>query len=175
MPGLNPSPTDFKNAGLVAAKQVIAQFVDAIKTNACLTGMAQNELDAVYFPRLSTTENAAIDFNWSALEIERFIRAFGTPYQGAKFHYAEQAYRVLTARVVDVGIDFHPFCHGLIVNISQHGVHVACAGGVVIFDNIFQASAPIAAQHFKVGARLWNSPDRLLAARKFRPSAVKLT
>jgi methionyl-tRNA formyltransferase len=173
LPGSNPTPIDFKNASLVAAKQVITQFVDAINANACLTGIVQNELNAVYFPRLSTIENAVIDFDWPALEIERFIRAFGTPYQGAEFHYAEQAYRVLAARVVDVGIDFHPFCHGLIVNTSQYGVHVACRGGVVIFNDILQAGASVKARHFKVGARLWNSPDRLLASRKFRPSAVK--
>ena len=174
LPASNLTAVDLKNAGIMAAKQVIAQFVNAIKINACLTGTAQNELDAVYFPRLSTIENAVIDFAWSALEIEAFIRAFGKPYQGAEFYCAKQAYRVLTARVVDVGIDFHPFCHGLIVNTSQYGVHVACRGGVVIFNNILQAGASVEARHFKVGARLWNSPDRLLAARKFRPSTVNL-
>lgn len=175
VPAPKRSAAGFKNAGFCAAKKVIAQFVQAIASSACVRGRAQNELNAVYFPRLSTIENAVIDFDWSARELETFIRAFGPPYCGAEFHYRDQPYRVLKVRSIDVGIDFHPFCHGLIVNTSQHGVHVACRGGVLIFSDIFRASAAVPARHFKVGARLWSSSNRLLQARKFRPSAAKST
>ena len=97
------------------------------------------------------------------------------PYDGAAFCYqgnqqSAHTYRVRAARVVDVGVRFHPFCAGLIVNTSAEGVHVATRTGVVIFSDITDdAGARTPVRKFRVGARLWNSADALLAAQRFRP------
>ena len=44
---------------------------------------SQNQKRASYYSRLYTEINGAIDWNWSNVEIESFINAFGSPYPGA--------------------------------------------------------------------------------------------
>ena len=44
----------------------------------------QDEARSTYWPRLSTDVHGWIDWSWTADEIERFCRAFGPNYAGAR-------------------------------------------------------------------------------------------
>jgi len=167
-----PYPRHVKQAAHRASLRVITRLVWLVKSGGAVQAVAQDEDAALYFPRLHTSHNGWIDFSWPADDILRFVRAFSDPYSGASFRYRNARFRVRRATLRNRDA-LHPFCIGLIVNRTTDGVHVATKDGVLLFSNICTADGTdCTPDTFKVGGRLWTEPKDLVAALRFRPSAI---
>ncbi len=170
-----PYPLDVKAAAARASVRSVRRLAQAIAGGHTLPLLEQDEARALYFPRLDTMRNGWIDFAWSAVMIERFIRAFSDPYPGASFRFRGRVYRVRRARLRADAVQLHPFCAGLIVNQTATGIDVATHDGVLHFDDIVDARArPVPSDRFAVGGRCWTSEDDRLGARRFRPGLARV-
>ena len=54
----------------------------------------QDRNNSIILPRLYTEIHGAIDWNWTGLEIKRFVVAFGHPYPGAFTFYKDKQVKI---------------------------------------------------------------------------------
>tara|TARA_B100000953_G_scaffold171540_1_gene141386 strand:- start:23 stop:1081 length:1059 start_codon:yes stop_codon:yes gene_type:complete len=80
---------------------------------------SQNQKRASYYSRLYTEINGAIDWNWSNVEIESFINAFGSPYPGAFTFLNNKKISILEGKSEKSNEQFHPFLYGRIIQKFQ--------------------------------------------------------
>lgn len=123
-----PTPLDYDKAHLSSAHFVIDRFVDAIVSGQPLELTPQDNTQSLDFPRLYTEQNGAIDFSWKPVELERFVRAFSTPYPGAWCYVGNQRIVIKAVEIVQES-GFHPFCNGRVVTHLSDGAVQVCAGG----------------------------------------------
>jgi len=92
-----------------------AEVVIMFKNNSIITEK-QNLIHATHFPRLRTLNDGKIDFNSSASEVERMVRAFGWPYAGAFGVFSEK--KVHFGRVIVLSREkkFHNYTNGLVIS-----------------------------------------------------------
>ena len=97
----------------------------------------QNQDFATTFPRLFTPVDGKIDFiNWDGLDIEKFIYAFGYPFEGAYFYFNKIKINVLEAEFTS-DLKMHPFSYGLIIgknNLNQYKISVK--NGLILLKKI---------------------------------------
>lgn len=89
-----------------------------------------------YYPRLLTSINGWINWQWSGKEIVRFCEAFGDPYGGA--NTTVNGHTRITIRSIKLVNNeyYHPFCYGLIINrIKDKSIFVASSDGLLVCDD----------------------------------------
>ncbi|MFT3755253.1 MAG: formyltransferase family protein [Pseudoxanthomonas sp.] len=164
-----PYPRHVKDAAARASLRLITRLAALMHAGGSVATAEQDEDAALYFPRLDTAGNGWIDFSWPAADILRFVRAFSDPYPGASFRYRDACYRVRGAKLRSSDA-LHPFCAGLIVNRTLEGLHVAAKDGVMVFSGLHaEDGVACVPEAFRVGGRLWTSPEDLLSALRLRP------
>ncbi|MBR9870267.1 MAG: methionyl-tRNA formyltransferase [Gammaproteobacteria bacterium] len=89
-----------------------------------LTGEPQNDDEACYAHKLSK-EEGHIDWNNSATDIERLIRAFN-PWPGTFTDLGEQRIRLHQAQALEQGSDKAP---GTVLRREREGIDIACGTG----------------------------------------------
>lgn len=124
-----------------------------------LTPLLQDNSLATYAHKISK-EEAKIDWNFSARELERQIRAFN-PWPVAFINQGEMIIRVWQAEVLNQSCS--GVAPGTIIQVSAHGIDVATARGVLRLQKIQLPGGrilPVAdilnsrAEDFSVGTRL---------------------
>lgn len=95
--------------------------------------LKQNNEIATYWPRLSTSAQGWINWNWPALDIKSFCSAFGDPYEGAKSFFGKTLIYVHKLEIVkEKGQLFHPFQIGLIFRKGKNeSLYVAHPDGII--------------------------------------------
>ncbi|MDK9722707.1 MAG: methionyl-tRNA formyltransferase [Rhodospirillales bacterium] len=107
--------------------------------------MKQPENGATYAKKIERQESR-IDWNKSAVEIERLIRAMA-PQPGAWFEHEGERFKVLKARVIEA--------KAAPGQVLKDGLRIACAeGGLEILSIQRQGKAPMEAQAFLRGYAL---------------------
>ena len=91
-----------------------------------LAAASQDEEEATYAPRIMK-QDGKIDFNKSAEEIERQIRAFD-PWPGAFCSYMGKTMKIWQARVLESQGQDVP---GKVLSVSDEGVDIACGSGIL--------------------------------------------
>ncbi len=129
---------------------------------------AQDHSRSTYWPRLDTALHAAIDWNWPAAEVERFIRAFDEPYGGAYTYLNGHRVRLKGCFPVQGEPVFHPFQAGLVYRIHQEQWHVACVGGNLRIERMLSDDAAEDPLTLLPGDRLWTPASVLEQARTTR-------
>jgi methionyl-tRNA formyltransferase len=120
-------------------------------SNGTVRPIAQDESKATYRPK-RTPEDGAIDFNRSAIEIDRLIRAVSHPYPGAFCSYRTKA---LWIWHVDPGPEGG--CTGSPGEILQRKdgrLLVQCGQGQLWVSNFTCNGEPVQASTFQVGSQL---------------------
>lgn len=116
-----PIPADFLAATNEIYIELIDGFLDAVERGIPLPFIPQDAAKATYLPRLYTETNGAIDWSWSAGQIERFIRAFSDPYPGAFTFAGERRIAILAAELEPSGAEWHPYAAGRILARLANG------------------------------------------------------
>ncbi len=109
--------------------RALAQHIKEIAAGK-LEAIAQDDSRATYAGKI-TTADAAIDWQCSAREIERQVRAFN-PLPGAWFMHRDERIKCWRAKAV-AGVDAPP---GTVVEATQAGVVVACGDGALSIESL---------------------------------------
>lgn len=168
-----PKPVDYLFAEVENGKWLIESFIKLILTSDSISYQAQDNDKSLYFPRLFTEKNGIINWDWEIDYIERFIRAFSSPYPGA-FSY----YRGKIIRFLDVAIDksmeneFHPYGNGKIVTLMDDGSIRVIAGrhALIVKAVAVEGKEETPAKVLDVKYSLISPHDELLKAREYVPN-----
>ena len=117
----------------------------------------QNEVNSTCFPRLRTIEDGKIDFNSSASEIERMVRAFGWPYAGAFAFNKEKKIHFGRVMVLQSEKLFHSYTNGLVVSKDpiKGSITIIAGGEKLEVLTIRSGNEEIPAQQvLKIGMRI---------------------
>jgi len=114
----------------------LLDFLDRVVAGADFRVTPQDESAATYFPRLSTKDQAYIDWRWSAKEIEHFICAFDDPYPGACTYWNGRKVHVKNAWALQEDLNLHPFMAGIIYRIYGGWVYVAARDGGLMMGSL---------------------------------------
>jgi methionyl-tRNA formyltransferase len=127
-----PTPIDYHLTSAKNCETLISKFLKLIVDcpDPCQIPAIEQEHDqSDYFPRLFTEQNGLINWDWSQDMIERFIRAFSTPYPGAYSFYKSKKLHILASRIdPEDKKTYHPFCNGQILTICRNGEVRVAAG-----------------------------------------------
>ncbi|HUQ28051.1 MAG TPA: methionyl-tRNA formyltransferase [Usitatibacter sp.] len=122
-----------------------------VEALACLDALAPAPQDAAlatHAPKIAKAE-AALDWNDSATNLERRVRAFN-PAPGAETRFAGETIKVWEAHVTSgTGMA------GQVISADVHGVVVACGTGALVLKQVQRAGGKsLRAGEFARGARL---------------------
>ena len=168
-------PKDILRETGFVSEQLITEFLVKLKDGHDFKIIKQNQNDAIYFSRLYTPINGAIDWSWDCRHIERFIRAFGDPYEGAWCCYCNQVINILDAKYDD-NTQFHPYSSGRIININDNkNVLVAATNGTIEISRIkLDRKELMASSHLKIGESLYSQSGDLLNSKRVRVSTKEM-
>ncbi|VXD03885.1 10-formyltetrahydrofolate:L-methionyl-tRNA(fMet) N-formyltransferase [Enterobacterales bacterium 8AC] len=126
------------------------------------TGTAQREVQdetlVTYAEKLSK-EEARLDWNLSAAQLERCIRAFN-PWPVSYFTIEDQPVKVWQATVLAETAGSQP---GTVVHADKHGIQVATADGILNLTQLQPAGKkPMSAQDLLNSRREWFIPGNRL-------------
>lgn len=116
--------TLYQRLGELGAKTLL-ENLPAIETNS-LSVETQDEESMTYAVKINK-EEANVNWQLSARQIERMIRAFN-PWPIAYSTLANQRLRIWQADVIKEFTDATP---GMIIGMDKHGIDVACAAGIL--------------------------------------------
>jgi len=128
-------PQDYLDYKIKFEKKFFSTFLDELFSKKLKT-ISQNNKSSTYWPRLITPYNGFINWNWSAKEIELFIRAFDDPHQGSSTFIDGKKVRLKKCFFQKTNT-FHPFQSGMIYRIDQGELFVAANGGTLKINDIF--------------------------------------
>lgn len=134
--------------------EVISETLHLIRSS--ISPTAQESARASYAPKISKQE-AQINWNRSALEVDRLIRAF-TPEPGAWTTFRESSIRVGRARLISSPLVAEP---GQIV-VQNGNLLISCAEGEMLFvEEVTPAGKK------RMSAQSWVNGSRIVAGDKF--------
>ena len=117
------SPTiDLVNSiNMKLSNEIFKDFIsDLINGKEILEHKQDNEA-SIFMPQFFTETNGAIDWSWSAKEIECFIRAFGPPMPGAFTFYKGKRISLLKANIEKTNQKYHSYFNGRVVTLNNNG------------------------------------------------------
>lgn len=162
-----PVPADYLRKTNQVYVESLVEFLEMITTSSSIKLKAQDESQVTYLPRLYTENNAAIDWSWSGKEIERFIRAFGTPYPGAYTFVNDIRITVDEAFLEPSDTAYHPFINGRIIShLSDGSIRVVVTGGFLRINKVSKDGQSCEPGSFiKETDMLFTPPDVLFKAK----------
>jgi methionyl-tRNA formyltransferase len=128
----------------------LAEALDSLAAGT-LKPRPQPAAGATYAHKIEKAE-ARLDWNASAIELDRRVRAFN-PWPMAETSFAGEQLRILRARVAEhSSADASP---GTLLGIAEDGLRVACGAGVLAVGELQRAGKrPISARDFANAIRL---------------------
>ncbi len=153
-------PLDFMEFQYRKSVPGLEDFLARLRDNAEFTPVPQDDYFGSFMPRLHTASQAFIDWSWEAGEIRSFVLAFSEPYEGAKTFVQKQLVYVRDCYVDQRITHGHPFTRGIIFNITEEGLRVACRGGTLVITEFEVAEGTT----LDPGDRLHTPASRLEAA-----------
>ena len=168
-----PKPIDYLFAEVENGKWLIDVFIELILNSESIPSQKQDNEKSVYFPRLFTEKNGIIDLDWDIDHIERFIRAFSSPYPGAYSYYRDKIIRFLDV-IIDESMkkSFHPYGNGKVVTLMSEGsVRIIAGGHALIVKSVsVDGKEETPAKVLGVKHSLISPHEELLAARAYVPN-----
>lgn len=148
-------PVDVFKMRMNAFKHLLVEALQNLK-DPSFKGEKQLVDEAIYFPRLYTPVDGKISFEkYSGEELERFVFAFGYPFDGAHCFFEEEKINVLDVEFKN-DLKFHSFASGIIFGKNENNEYkVAVKGGYLLLKKI-EVKGEVIAQNklFKLGKKL---------------------
>lgn len=126
---------------LIADADIPQMFVEAItkiENNEVAMPQSKNKLDSLRcYPRIPS--DSFIDWNMTKEEIGRLVRASCSPFSGAYMYLGIHKLHIMSCRIEDHETPCHVMPGQVIyINKDSGEVKVACADGVIAFDEIIE-------------------------------------
>lgn len=162
------TPADYMQVYRRNLEKFLEKFlIDAKKGEVCLSQLSQPEYLSTYWPRLNTLVHGVVDWSMPVAELERFIRAFDEPYQGASSFLEGNRVHFKSVQLnLQDGV-FHPFQAGLIYRKGPSWICVACNGGALVLEKVTDGEGNSILEKLKIGDR-FATPVEMIEASKSR-------
>ncbi len=172
-----PETIDYLMAEKINCEKVLLAFINVIRSNKSITAIKQDNDKSYYYPRLYTEVNGIINWDWDIYSIEKFIRAFSSPYPGAYTYFCEKKIHILKCRIeLENEGTFHPFTNGKIVTVLDNNyvrVIAGCKSLVIekisIDGKIVPPGSVLTIKH-----NLFSPEDKLIYAKNHVPSTLSM-
>ena len=163
-------PSHFFQREVQEGVDFISRFLSDVRSGRDFKLSKIDESKSLYLPRLNTDRHGWIDWrSWSGLDIERFIRAFDTPYKGASTTINDQRVYLKNAHLIEDQASFHPFQSGLVARVSkEEGVVICTVGGLLVIHSVTSESGKDITQTLKNGDRFFTPQKELENALLYR-------
>lgn len=141
----------------------ILHFFDLIKNKKqCFNLETQNNNLAFYNPRLSSNLHSWIDWNLSAVDLDRFITAFDDPYPGALTEWKKGPCRIKKVQMHGGEVPCHPFQSGIIFRKSAEWIlcYTSC-GKSLIIEDVKDLDGNNLIPQIQIGDRFFTNPQKL--------------
>lgn len=145
-------PADYIRFYITKEIAFFDDFLSKIKNDFDFKLETQAEEKSTYFPRLSLKYHSFINWEWSAIDIERFILAFSEPYQGACTFLTGRRVFIRDAKVYALDGQFHPFLSGMVYRV-HHGIFIAARDSALCVTDIADEAGGDMMPQVKVGQR----------------------
>ena len=122
-------PRDYFEAASSHDLPFLQEFIGEVERETTYEPIDLNEGASTYYPRLNTTAQGLIDWNWGGDDIERIICAFDDPYPGASTMIGDRRLFLKDSRLVDGSVKFHPYQSGLVIRRRHSTLFVATTSG----------------------------------------------
>ena len=130
--------------------------------------IGQPEYLSMYWPRLNTPEQAFIDWTWSLKQVENFINAFDSPYQGAATFIKGRKVFLKKCCVDYNDGPFHPFQQGIIYRKTGDTLFVSVNEGTLIIKDILNEAGKNIHNELQLGERFFTPLKYLESAKLFK-------
>jgi len=163
-------PLDFELVYRDKNLEFLSKFIEKYRySNRQVNLVKQSDYLSTYWPRLDTSTNAAIDWNMSPEDVERFICAFDKPYPGAFTLLGNQTVRIRSVQLTAGDGSFHPYQNGLIYRVSKDHCLVALGKKSLIIEEVLDSSGRNILSKVRQGDR-FKTPDTLKFNSLSRPT-----
>ncbi len=162
-------PDDYFDAEVEQAILFIKEFLVEVQQGKDFILKDLDESKSLYLPRLYTIKQGWIDWSWSGRDIERFIRAFDSPYMGASTIMDGDRVFLKDAHLEGTEAPFHPFQSGLITRLSEEeGAVVATREGHLHIKRVFDEKGQSLLPTLNAGMRFFTPLDQLEKALTYK-------
>jgi len=162
------TPQDYFDVEVKEGVTFIKEFLNEVKAGNNFDLEKMDESQSLFLPRLNTIKQGWINWSWSGEEIERFIRAFDTPYKGASTRINGERVHLKGATLDMSEAAFHPFQSGIITRITEEeGVVVATTSGHLKLKYILNKENKCINRALSTGSRFYTPPNDLQSAMEF--------
>jgi methionyl-tRNA formyltransferase len=160
-------PEDYFRIAAIRDSESVREFMELLESGDPIILDPQPEYLSLYFPRVYTPINGAIDWSTDSESIAAFVDSFDAPYPGA-FSFIDDSRVSLSGCTITQDGPFHPFQAGIVYR-QKHGVtYIATRSRGLRFNKVVVGSHDNQSR-IRVGDRL-ATPARVLGeARSFRP------
>ena len=172
----SPQTIDYLHSETTNCEKILSKFVDMLRLNKPFKPIKQDNDSSFYYPRLFTEINGLINWDWDVLSIERFIRAFSSPYPGAYTYFRNKRICILKCSIEESGNSFHPFVNGKIVTILDNNFARVVAGGksLIIEEISVDGEAVLPGTFLDVKYNLSSPEDELRNAKNYVPTTLSM-
>lgn len=171
------TPLDFHNYYFEQNLIFLKDFINEIKQNKSFTLICQPEYLSTYWPRLYTEKHGYINWDWKLEDLETFINAFDSPYQGASTFINEKRVFLKNCLADYNDGSFHPFQTGIVYRKNDDMLFVCAQTGTLIVREIVDKNGANKINEIQVGDRFYTPIDLLEKAKQYRaiytPSGIK--
>jgi len=162
-------PIDYQNYTHNKYIDLFNDFINQIRLRTDFNLIHQQELFSTYFPRLNTDVNGFINWQWNAEEIEVFICAFDSPYQGASTFTNGNRVRLKDCYLIRRDCHFHPFQTGIVYKKSDDGcIYIAGRNGSLLVKNITDEKNTVMMSEINLGDRFYTPIEYIEKALSYR-------
>lgn len=161
-------PADYFKVAHEEGIALFLNFLDEIQAEKVFDLRKLEDTDSSYFPRLSTINQAFIDWSWNAEEIVRFIAAFDDPYPGAMTFIEGRRVILKKSSLAPETFQSHPFLSGLIYRIEGSHVFIAAKTGAIRVEAVLDLDGADRIPDLRLGQRLYTPIKNLEAAMCYR-------
>lgn len=129
------------------------KFLKKLLSDTDFKEIVQDGRISSYFPRLSTVHHGFINWNWKAIDIEKFICAFDLPYPAASTFIDGKRVFLRGAKKYVADGRFHPFMNGLIYRKTKGTLFISVSDGAIAIREVYGESRNNIFGKIRVGHR----------------------
>ena len=116
---------------------MLKEFLTKFEKKEIMEEESQNNFFSSYNPRLSSQTNGWIDWNYSVEELDRFIRSFGVPYDGARTFIHDKQVNIKFVEISKQDSAKHPDEVGRVIRKFDDYLIVAVNNGSLYIKELF--------------------------------------
>jgi len=166
-PATARTPQDYFEASVPIEADFLMEFLEEVAQRRDFVLRPLQETFSTYFPYLYTPRHGYIDWRWSTDEIDRFICAFDSPYQGASTFLDGRRVFLKDCHAEYLDGSFHPFQAGLVYRKTADAIYIATRDGTIVVRQVLDEDGRSVLEWVRLGQRLYTPQMALDAAFQF--------